>query len=70
VIRGGSWNNTAQNARSAYRNRNDPDNRWHNMGFRPVLPVAPQPAAASCCPEQVRPRRPALCRPDRARPFQ
>ena len=34
VIRGGSWNNNAQNARSAYRNRNEPDNRNNNLGFR------------------------------------
>jgi hypothetical protein len=34
VIRGGSWNNPAQNCRSAYRNRNDPDNRNDNIGFR------------------------------------
>lgn len=37
VIRGGSFENTARNARSAYRNRNDAGNRWHNVGFRPAL---------------------------------
>ena len=34
VIRGGSWNNNARNCRSAYRNRNEPDNRNNNLGFR------------------------------------
>ena len=34
MLRGGSWNNTAQNARSAYRNNNEPGNRNNNVGFR------------------------------------
>jgi len=34
VIRGGSWNNDARNCRSAYRNRNWPENRNQNLGFR------------------------------------
>jgi formylglycine-generating enzyme required for sulfatase activity len=34
VIRGGSWNNSAQNCRVAYRNNNDPTNRNNNVGFR------------------------------------
>ncbi|MDR3638328.1 MAG: SUMF1/EgtB/PvdO family nonheme iron enzyme [Isosphaeraceae bacterium] len=34
VIRGGSWNNDAQNVRAAYRNHNEPTNRNHNLGFR------------------------------------
>ncbi|WP_353739598.1 SUMF1/EgtB/PvdO family nonheme iron enzyme [Accumulibacter sp.] len=34
VLRGGSWNNTPQNARSAQRNRNDTTNRKDNNGFR------------------------------------
>ena len=38
VIRGGSWNNNAQNCRSANRNNNTPDNRNNNIGFRVVLP--------------------------------
>jgi hypothetical protein len=36
-VRGGSWNNTSDNARCAYRNRNQPDNRNNNLGFRVVL---------------------------------
>jgi hypothetical protein len=34
VNRGGSWNNNAQNCRAANRNRNTPDNRNNNLGFR------------------------------------
>ncbi len=34
VIRGGSWNNTARNVRSAYRNWNEPGIRNDNLGFR------------------------------------
>jgi hypothetical protein len=38
VIRGGSFFNSARNARSAYRNRNHPGNRRDNLGFRPASP--------------------------------
>jgi len=34
VLRGGSWNNKQDNLRSANRNRNNPDNRNNNIGFR------------------------------------
>jgi hypothetical protein len=34
LVRGGSWNNNPQNLRSANRNRNNPDNRNNNIGFR------------------------------------
>lgn len=34
MLRGGSWINNARNTRSAYRNRNAPDNRDNNTGFR------------------------------------
>lgn len=34
MIRGGSWNNDAQNCRSANRNNNSPGNRNNNLGFR------------------------------------
>ena len=40
VNRGGSWNNNAQNCRSANRNNNSPDNSNNNLGFRLVF--APQ----------------------------
>ena len=33
-MRGGSWNNNQDNARSANRNRNNPNNRNDNIGFR------------------------------------
>ena len=33
-VRGGGWNNNPDNARSANRNRNAPDNRNNNIGFR------------------------------------
>ena len=36
VIRGGSWNNPVGNARAANRNRNTPENRNTNIGFRPA----------------------------------
>jgi hypothetical protein len=34
VVRGGAWNHDPDNARAAYRNRNHPDNRNNNLGFR------------------------------------
>ncbi len=37
MLRGGSWNNNQDNARAAYRNNNDPDNRNDNNGFRVVV---------------------------------
>jgi hypothetical protein len=37
VLRGGSFNNNQRNARCAYRNNNNPDNRNHNIGFRVVV---------------------------------
>ena len=36
ALRGGSWNNNSENASAAYRNRNHPDNRNNNNGFRVV----------------------------------
>ncbi|HAJ59446.1 MAG TPA: hypothetical protein DCP31_09410 [Cyanobacteria bacterium UBA8543] len=37
MLRGGSWNNNPRNCRCAYRNRNTPDNRNNNIGFRVVI---------------------------------
>jgi len=37
VLRGGSYNNNARNVRCAVRNRNNPDNRNNNIGFRVVV---------------------------------
>jgi len=34
VLRGGSFNNNETNVRCAYRNRNNPNNRNRNNGFR------------------------------------
>lgn len=34
VLRGGSWNNNPENLRASNRNRNEPDNRNNNIGFR------------------------------------
>jgi len=34
VLRGGAFNNTERNARCAVRNRNHPNNRNRNIGFR------------------------------------
>lgn len=36
VLRGGAWNNDADNCRVANRNNNGPDNRNNNVGFRPA----------------------------------
>jgi len=47
VKRGGSWNNTASNCRSAYRNNNDPSNRNNNIGFRLVSTMRPKGQAGS-----------------------
>jgi formylglycine-generating enzyme required for sulfatase activity len=41
VIRGGNYWNGADWARSAYRGRDDPDVRDHDLGFRVVLSSPP-----------------------------
>jgi hypothetical protein len=40
VIRGGSWNNKPRNVRAANRNRNTPEKRNNNVGFRLASPPA------------------------------
>ena len=37
VVRGGAFNNNQRNVRCAYRNRNNPNNRNRNNGFRVVV---------------------------------
>ena len=37
MLRGGAFNNNERNVRCAYRNRNNPDNRNRNNGFRVVV---------------------------------
>jgi formylglycine-generating enzyme required for sulfatase activity len=37
VVRGGAFNNNERNVRCAYRNRNNPNNRNDNIGFRVVV---------------------------------
>jgi formylglycine-generating enzyme required for sulfatase activity len=46
VLRGGSWNNdNPNNLRAANRNRNNPDNRNNNNGFRGVALRVLRPAS-------------------------
>jgi hypothetical protein len=52
VIRGGSWNNNAENCTAANRNRNEPGNANNNVGFRLL--------AAPPAPGQRRRNRPAF----------
>ena len=40
-MRGGSWNNDTNNVRAANRNRNTPDNRNDNVGFRCARSLSP-----------------------------
>ena len=40
VLRGGNWNNSPDNARSANRNDNTPENRNDDNGLRPSLCIA------------------------------
>jgi len=65
VVRGGSFLNNHRNARCAARNRNDPENRNHNQGFRVVVAHASpgskeklRPRARLFLPEILRVERP------------
>jgi len=49
VLRGGSFNNDAVNARSPYRNNDHPDNRNNNIGFRAAGTL--RPTSPSVMPE-------------------
>ena len=53
VIRGGSWNNNAQNCRSANRNNNNPSNNNNNNGFRLCCSAAPQDGKLPAVPAVV-----------------
>ncbi|MDX9869071.1 MAG: SUMF1/EgtB/PvdO family nonheme iron enzyme [Kiritimatiellia bacterium] len=54
--RGGSWNNTASNCRSANRNNNTPSNRNNNIGFR-LVSIMPCTGQARSHPLPPVPRR-------------
>jgi len=58
VLRGGSWNNNANNARSANRNNNTPTNRNNNNGFRLASTRAPEFGRA-CLPGASDPVQPS-----------
>lgn len=47
VNRGGGFNNTTRNCRSANRNANQPSNRNNNLGFRPAAPAGLEGPEAS-----------------------
>ncbi len=67
-LRGGSWNNDAQNLRSAIRNRNDARNRNNNIGFRvAVAPANTLSSAHRAGAVQVLPAAPNPSGPARSR---
>jgi hypothetical protein len=49
VLRGGNWNNNANNSRCAYRNNNNPNNANNNIGFRCVRGIR-EGAGGNTCP--------------------
>jgi hypothetical protein len=49
VLRGGSFENSPENLRSANRDDDDPENRNRNNGFRCVRVASPQHAASAPC---------------------
>ena len=44
MLRGGSWNNNANNVRVANRNNNNPNNTNNNNGFRLLNTLSPESA--------------------------
>ena len=66
--RGGSWNNEANNARSANRNNNNPDNRNNNIGFRPARSSARSSRSARAHEGLNRPPSGPLARANGKRP--
>ncbi|MCB1929923.1 MAG: hypothetical protein KDH17_18070 [Rhodocyclaceae bacterium] len=62
MLRGGSWNNTHHDCRAANRNRNEPDNRNNNVGFRVCFAPHIAPVGHSAnrgAPRASAPGRPA-----------
>ncbi len=57
MVRGGAWNNNERNARCANRNRNNPDNRNDNNGFRVVVSMLFYPGQAVSLPHMPEVRR-------------
>ncbi len=51
VVRGGSFNNDQDNARSAYRNNRNPNNRNDNNGFRVGVAAAHFSPCSAALPE-------------------
>ena len=70
VYRGGSWNNSPQNCRSAYRNYNTPSNRNNNLGFRVARSFAGRVDACQTKPAAFRSEPCLRCsgKTDRDRP--
>ena len=66
--RSGSWNNGARNVRCAYRNRNNPDNRNDNSGFRALLQLTWLKDFIVTGQNVVAPRTGGVCRGELARP--
>lgn len=56
----GSWNNDPRNVRCANRNRNDPDNRNQNVGFRLVCACLREHVVRTASNVQAMPRPLAL----------
>ena len=55
VLRGGSWNNNQDNARCANRNRNNPNNRNNNIGFRCARSISTGKLSSASAGPECRP---------------